>query len=477
MTLSVNAVTGVKWTSVSTLVKAVLQILLLVVAARYLSSEQLGVYAVCQIVIGFSQLFMDVGIGNAIIHTQEKSSKILSELFSVNLFFSLIVSGCVYFSASTITHYFEIGNAAQIVEVLSISFIIAGGYRVHVAILQKEMKFSDIAKIEISSQIIGFITSLLLLVQGFGVLSLVLGYITNLTIQLLIYWGKASKAIYFTLKINWQQHKKIWHFGAFQTADSFVNYFNSQFDLILVGKLLGSEVLGGYSLIRQFCFRPAMVINPVFTRVAFPLMAKIKFSDKLPTIYNKLILLLSSINFPLYVAMAIFSEQIIVLLFGEKWLHLVPIMQVMSLWCLVRSAMNPVGSLMMATGKVRKLFTWNFSLLLFLPAAIFIGSDGGIRGITFALLLLQVALLFAHWYFLLYQSAKINLKEFFTSLAIPFFTAIIAGFVAALVQSLLIMPIMQFIFGLLSGLISYLLLSMVVNKELVKLLKGKFTFE
>jgi len=181
--------------------------------------------------------------------------------------------------------------------------------------------------------------------------------------------------------------------------------------VILVGKLLGTEVLGGYSLARQFCFRLAMVINPVLTRVAFPVIAKLQQSKKLSSIYCQLSGGLAIINFPLYVCLAVFSEPIVLIAFGEQWHGIVPVFQLMASWCLIRSTMNPVGSLLMAVGKVTQLLKWNVYLSIIIPLSIYVGSMFGIQGIVIALILLQTTSFIAHLKLLLFDLVKIDTQS------------------------------------------------------------------
>jgi len=208
-------------------------------------------------------------------------------------------------------------------------------------------------------------------------------------------------------------------------------------------------------------------------------MAKLQSSDKLTSVYCKLSNMLAMLNFPLYVALAVLAEPIVHIVFGEKWLHIVPMFQLMAIWCLVRSVMNPVGSLLMAVGKVKLAFKWNSFLLLLIPGSIYIGSTFGIYGVACALVLLQICLLPGHWYFLLNKSIGISAKDFFKSLAFPLIAAIISGFLAWMVA----IELTDFVFfikltiGLIIGGISYVLCAYKLNPLFRNLLKGNFSLE
>jgi len=476
MSLEKKLVTGVKWTTSATLVKAVLQLCLLAIAARFLSAEEFGLYAIVQITLGFCQLFMDMGIGNAIIHRQDSKDKHLSELFFINLFISLLLGLLVFVCSGWIAHFFAAPEVDELITFIAPSFVLAALFRIHLVVLQKELAFNLIAKIEIFAQVLGFMVATCLLFSDYLVVSLIIGYLVNLLTQGMGYWLFSPFKLRLAFPTSIKELKAYLSFGLYQTGDATVNYFNSQFDLILVGKLLGSEILGGYSLARQFCFRPAMVINPVLTRVAFPVMAKLQNSEKLPSIYCKLSALLATINFPVYIALAIFAEPLVLVLFGEKWLHIVPLFQLMAIWCLIRSTMNPVGSLMMAIGKVKQLFSWNLSLLVFIPSIIYLGSFYGVEGIATALILMQSLLLLAHWYILLHKHGHISGRAFLLSLYLPLCFALLSGTITYLASDFFTVAYEKLAVAMVVFSITYLLFSIKFNPLAKNLVKGRLTF-
>ena len=96
-------------------------------------------------------------------------------------------------------------------------------------------------------------------------------------------------------------------YGLYQTGESFVNFISAQLDQLLIGKLLGPDVLGIYAYVKALVFRPALqLINPVVNKVAFPLIVKHKETHSLAILYGMVIRLLSLINIPLYCLVALF---------------------------------------------------------------------------------------------------------------------------------------------------------------------------
>jgi len=461
-TLGAKAFKALQWTTVSTIGRAIIQIGLLSVSAHYLSAVELGVFALVQLCLGFCQMYMDMGVSQAIIHQQSIQPRHYSELFVVNLLIASLMSAVLYLLSPILAWLFDAPTMGPLLELISISFVLSAFGRVQIAFMQKELLFPILAKIELFSVFCGLVVATVMLTSGSGIKALVWGYLFNMLIQTLLAWICSTIKIRPCWPRSWSELSKYIVYGAYQTADSTVNYINSNIDILLVGKLLGADVLGGYSLVRQFCFRPAMIINQTFTRVAFPMMAKLQESSVLPNVYCKLVSALAMLNFPLYIAFFVLAEPIILLFFGPNWMHLSVIFRLMALWCIVRSAMNPVGALLLAIGQVRLALKWNSLLLLILPISIYVGVGFGIEGVGFALLLLQLILLPGHWFFLLKGTIRISFRTFVSSFTVPLCISIIVG---SLVTVLLIFltsysNLLQLGFSLLVGGVLYILLSM-----------------
>jgi len=479
MSLNLQVVKGVKWTSISTAGRTLIQVIQLSLVAHYLSAEALGLFALVQICLSFSQLFMDMGIGNAIIHQQKNSHRNLSELFVINVVIGFLVTVCVYCIAPYLALFFDEPRLTKYIEMVAVVFVIFSLSRIHLALLQKKLAFSVIAKVELFSALIGFCVVVVCLINGLGIEAMLYGYLANISVQSLMFCYVSGFSPLPCYPKSWSEIKGYLSFGFYQTGDSIVNFFNSQIDLILIGRLLGTEVLGGYSLVRQLCFRPAMVINPVLTRVAFPVMARLQFSLGLPKVYCKLIGVLGLLNFPLYVAMFVLATPIVAILFGEQWLHIVPVLQLMSLWCLVRSVMNPVGSLLMAVGKVKLALKWNASLLIIMPVAIYFSTNYGVLGVAIVLAVLQIMLIPGHWYFLLHQSVGIKYRDVLNALTSPLLSAVFAGgvtwmFIAELPSFSFLH---QLIIGVTVGAVSYVLFALQLCPMFRSMLKGNFSIE
>jgi len=475
MSLKEKTLSGVKWTTFSTVINASIQLLQIGILARFLDVSDFGLLAIITLVIGFSNMFVDFGISSAIIHNQNITNNQLSTLYWLNVFFSLVIFTIIFFSAPFIADFYDDTRLTELIIYTSLTIIIQAFGKQFFVLFEKKLMFNLLSKIEMFGVFIGFLFSVYLAVSGYGIYALILPLILTMFIKsvLLVYFGLQyhKPKIYF----NIYEVKEFLVFGIYQLGSGIVNYFNSQIDIIIIGKIFGSETLGLYSIIKQLVMKPSQIINPIITRVSFPVMSQIQHDDyKLKEVYLKTINYLSSVNFPIYITMIILASELITIFLGEKWLKGIEIFQILSLYGLLRSTGNPVGSLTLAKGKPEYGFYWTLGLLFITPPFIYIGSIYGITGVSWSMVSLMILLMIPNWYFLVNKLCSAGFVEYHLSIIKPLIISSINGIVCFLLFMLLKTNIIILDITIVSfiGFIGIILLNMIFNKEFINTLKS-----
>jgi lipopolysaccharide exporter len=202
-------------------------------------------------------------------------------------------------------------------------------------------------------------------------------------------------------------------FGLYQTGQRLVNVLVQHLDKILIGRLLGTTELGYYTVAYQLMVRPMMLINPVVTRVAFPVFARM-LGDvrRVREGYLEMLRLLAFVMMPLYLAMFAVSGPLIRVLLGEAWMPVEPVFRILVLLGLVQSMGNPLDSLLLALGKARLAFWFNVLALCLYAAAIPIGTRYGLQGVAYGLLIACVGALVPADIWLRWTAARMTPGEY-----------------------------------------------------------------
>lgn len=419
MSLKAQAVRGARWTTGATVVSTVAQLLQYLILARILGPEQFGLMAMLMLVTGFSQIFSDAGINDAIIHRQDSDASILSSLYWMNLAIATLVTIIVILSAPLIVWFFDDVRLGGLVWMIAPGIVLGALGRQFGVMARRELRFRGVAIVEIVAALTGLLSAVFLGILTRDVTALIYAFLlSNLVRSLglvLSCWRTWHPGPTFDLR----GIGRYVDFGVWNLAERSVNFVSGRLDQFIVGSVLGAQALGYYNLAWYLVVLPVSRINPVVTQVAFPVFARVQHDiERLRGGYLQVLRALGFVNFPILAGIASVAGLLLPIAFGDEWLPAIPVVQVLALVMLFRVTGNPSGSLLLATGNVRLSFKWNLAVALCQLPLIFIAATySGITGVALSLLLLQLLLLAPFYRVVVATLIQPRLREYVGAIA------------------------------------------------------------
>lgn len=413
MSIGKQVKTGVKWTTISTVVLAVVALLKISILARLLDKSDFGLMALVTFVMGFMNLFNDMGLTSAILHKQGITKQQYASLY----WFNLMISGGMYLILLAVTPlvsmFYKEPELNVLIPLLGLNLIISGAGRMFKTIEQKELQFKKVALFDIVAAILSLLLAIILAVNNFGVYTLIYAALFQYILMNAAYLGLGLKKYGLLFYYKFKETKPFLRIGMYQVGGQVVNYFNRDLDILIIGKFFSPELLGGYSLAKQLVMRPMQILNPIVTKVAAPTLARYQFDlEKLKVNYLKLINIVSTINTPVYIGLIILAPWAIEILYGSGYEDIIVLVRVLSVYLLIRSISSPIGSLVVATGKTNLEFYWNIITLLITPLCIIIGAQFGLIGAAIGMLSTMFILFIPAWRLLVYTLIKASFIEY-----------------------------------------------------------------
>ncbi len=474
MNLKSQAVSGVKWSGVSMGVMTALQFITLAVLAHLLSPSDFGLMGMIMVVVGFAQAFSDMGLSNAIIQRQGVEKDHFSSFFWINVFSGIILFVCILLCRPIIALYFKQPVLSDYLIFAAFIFLITPVGQIFTTILKKELKFKTLSKIEIAGSVVYSISTIGLALAKFEVLSLIFGQLIRSLFTVVILFFIFRKTWLPRLHFSITEIKSYLSFGAFQMAEKAVNYFSANIDYIIIGRFLGPAALGFYTLAYNLMIFPLTKINPIITKVAFPVFSIIQNdNDRLKRGYCKVINYISMLSFPMLAGMLVVAPEFIRLVYGAKWEPSIAVLQIFCFVGIFKSLGNPIGSILLAKGRADIGFYWNVFVVIMVSVAAIVGVNWGIVGVAVAILILQVL------FFFIIQpivNKLINLKfsEYFKAIQIPVVCSIVmlAGIVALRMIMSNISILSLFVVSVVAGMIIYTSFCYIKNPAFLAELKS-----
>lgn len=431
MDLKKVAVSGVKWTSVEKIGKAVFQLLQIAILTRYLPAEAFGLVAMALVVIGFTNIFVDMGLTSAILYKQDANQKEYSSIYWLNLAISISLYGILFAITPIVSSFYEEPELVIILPILGTNILFLALGQQHRTILQKEFRFKPIAIVELISYFIGLMVATVLAIQEFGIYSLVYSTLTASAIANVLFLITNLRKNPITLHFRFRDTIPFLKVGGYQTGSKILDFISKESDIFIIGKMLGAEALGVYSLTKQFVLKVFSLINPTLINVLSPLLASVqKEKERLKNNFLNVIRYLAYINFPIYLLIIVCAKEILHYLYGSEYTTGTVVLSLLAVYYCVISLTNPVGSLQIATGRTDVGFYWTIVRVIITPVIIYVGSLYSIDMVAFAIAFLSVVLLIPMWRIQIKPMADISFTEYAKQFYKPLFLFIVGALFA-----------------------------------------------
>jgi len=296
--------------------------------ARLLDPSEFGLIAMIMVIIGIASVFSDVGLSSALIQRKKLLPIHYSSVFYFNIFVGLILTFITYFSAGWVAKFYQNDALIPLTQVISLSFVINAFSSVQSTKLRKELNYAALTKASFIASLISGIVGITLAFRGAGVWSLVtqtltMGVVYNIVIWIMSQW---IPSFLFSLKALLQ----LWRFGFHMFLSGVIDAIFTRLDYLIIGRLFLPETLGFFQRAKSLNLMVIKYSSGSLMSVLFPVLSQVK--NDLPRfreIITKMMGIICFVVFLLLGGLYLLSEELIVFLFGEKWLPSVNFFQIL----------------------------------------------------------------------------------------------------------------------------------------------------
>jgi O-antigen/teichoic acid export membrane protein len=458
MNLRDKAIIGVVWSATQTWGVRVISFLVMIALARLITPEAFGLVAYATVFIAFAQIFVDQGFSDAIVQFSQLSRDHLDTAFWVSILTGGLLTFISFFASNAIASLFQISKLALIIRWLSPIFLLSALSSVQQAILRRQLAFKSLSIRSLVANLSSGFVAVTMAFNGYGVWSLVAKILVAAIVNMMMLWRVSDWRPSF--RLSTQRFKELFIFGINIVGGNFVDFLSVHSDDFLVGFFLGPVALGFYTLAYNLLIVTTDLLISVPNAVAFPLLSSLQAdSDGIKRAFGKVILLQSVIAFPVFLGIAALSSELIIQLYGIRWAASIPVLQLLILVGVVRSATYIYSSVFRAAGKP----SWRFGVYLLTAVTNVIGFAFVVRlGIVaVAASYVVVSYLIMPVYFLMIRnligvSIRSHLNRYVPAVVSSLIMFIFVYAARQIVGEYLILPIRLFVLVLI-GAVTYLL--------------------
>lgn len=380
--LTERTVSGMLWNMAGAVTQVVMQVAVVSVLARLLVPEDFGLVGAAIVVIGFCQIFTQLGVGPAIIQRPDLRAEHIQGGFLFSLLLGLVFGVLLYKGAPWIEEFFRMGGLSSVIHVLALAYPLTGPSVVAEALLLRHMQFKRLVCVEVLSYALGYgVVGITLATADLGVWTLVIAYLCQVVIRTAGFIFVGSLHVGFS--VNAKALGDLLNYGAGFSLARIANYAALQGDNLVVGRCLGPQALGIYGRAYNFVGMPANLFGTVVDRVLFPAMAMVQSDrQRLTTAYSRALGLVAMITLPLSAVLFALAPEVVHILLGSKWGAVVMPFRILVVVVVFRTSYKMSDSLARGTGAVYRR-AWRQSV--YAGAVIFgawLGQFWGVNGVA-----------------------------------------------------------------------------------------------
>jgi O-antigen/teichoic acid export membrane protein len=350
------------------------------IVARLLSPDDYGLLSLASVFMGIVTLLSEFGLGASVVMLRELDDHQIAQIngFAIIMGFGSFLLALA--AAYPLGLFFRAPQLPAVVVAMSVVFIITSFRIVPGALLQRELRFKDLALNDGLKALLLSAAMVLFASLGFRYWTLVLGALLSSTLTT-------------GLILRLRRHPIAWpRLGSIRRATSFSTdvvlsriawYFYSNSDFLVAGRTLGKGALGAYSLAWTIASVPVEKVAALVVGVTPGVFSAVQ--NDLAALRRYLVSLtegIALVTFPAAVGLALVADDFVHVALTSKYEGAITPLRLLALYAMLRSIAPLLTPVLNAIGETR-FAMWNNVLAFFLlPAGFLIGSRWGTTGIA-----------------------------------------------------------------------------------------------
>lgn len=325
------AIKGGLWSAVDRFGRQGVQFVVQLVLARLLLPEDFGLIAMVTVVVQIASVFVRAGFGAGIIQKETLDQTDASTAFWLNMGLALVVYGILFSGAPWIAFFYNEPELSLLTRVLALNLITGGINNIQISLLQRNLEFKKIFLSTLPGTILSGILGVSAALAGWGAWALVVQMVSGTFFSILLLWKISGW--YPSFQFSSQVAKRLLRFGSNVVGVQFIEQFFRQLYTLVIGAVYSPALLGYYSRSQAIQQMPTMTVTSVVNQVALPSLSRSQNDrERMVRGLRESIQLLSLVVGPGMVALALLAEPLVRVVLTEKWLPMVPYLQ---LFCII----------------------------------------------------------------------------------------------------------------------------------------------
>jgi O-antigen/teichoic acid export membrane protein len=334
-------------------VVALLSFISSIVLARLLMPEDFGLFALAISLSAVVQALATLPLSEALIQSAEVDEHHIGSTYMLAIVRAVLLSVILSLAAWPIAYLYDDHRLFGIMLAMAFIMLLSGFFSPRWALIQKQLSFGPSAVQSVVLRLTNIVVALPVAYFYRSVWAIVIGMIAAQIVSVILTHCYAPAPIRFSTK----RIRAIWSFSVWGTFSGIMNTINQRIDTLMIGSLLGHREVGFYWYADDKAVMPTREVSAPLIVVLFPGLSRVRDDPvRLAVAYRRAQSLIFAACVPAGVGFGLVADQFVQVLLGEKWLPIVPLIQVLAPLLALETLISSAKPLAMADGRTRDLF-------------------------------------------------------------------------------------------------------------------------
>jgi O-antigen/teichoic acid export membrane protein len=390
---------------------------------RILSPEDYGLMGIALAYKLLISIFFDFSIGEAILQKKEITDTDTSTAFWICLLSAVFLYTITWNIAPVWADFFSNDALVEIVRVIGISIIFLSIKEIPGRLLARQFEFKRRSQFELIAAVLCLIVSFALAIGGYGVWALVIGELVKDAVLAVLIFAYLKWFPLFVFSLR--SAADLLKYGIPVTGHYILEYISTKSDSLIIGKVLGQDVLGYYTVAMSVSRIPVAKGIQIIQTVIFPLFSAVQHDlGEFQKYFYRICYMVSVIFFPVFFGMLAVSEEIVVLILSPKWMPSLFTFQIFCVLGLLLSYSGIFIVILKSRANTRAIFRYSLYSVMLFPAGFYFSADYGLTGIALCWAVI-FPILFGYLFYSVTKEIKVSIVQTLKKVANSFIGALL----------------------------------------------------
>lgn len=346
---------GLWWAGAATVAMRILDVGGSLLVLQFLTRAEVGLAALAWSVAVLLESFNGLGVSYVVVRQRNLSHADLSGIFWFSTLLGAAVVAIMAAVGPFVAVFYADWRLYPMMLVAATKLVFVGAALVPLQLLTRDLRFREVGTVQTLATLGEALTKVILVLAGFGAWGLVFANLARgVFLCAALWWFSPFRP---ALRAADAAVRQAIRFGLRVSASNVAYQLYRNMDNLLIGRILGTSVLGIYQIAFQLGMTPLEIVVQLVNRVQFPIYAALREKPaELARAFSRSPRTLLLILGPVTVFLCFASRDLLSLIGGGKWLPAVPLIQVLVWASLLRGVSQLFSQVYVATGQTRYAF-------------------------------------------------------------------------------------------------------------------------